>query len=132
MQRDLLDILLEKVEPYTHLQPSIAMYLAWHVCHCVLHSSQAPKLQTRSLHTWSHKISEFEKTKKYASDHDLRRSFLDQWSDKDDAGVLQILARHESLSTTQAYYLSDQAHLGNLIDKELSGDSVGVAHFHIG
>lgn len=77
---------------------------------------------TRSIYTWSHTISDFgrragivvdqnERTekKKCASAHDLRRSFLDRWKNKVDAAILQVIARHESLNTTQTYYLSNQA-----------------------
>lgn len=46
---------------------------------------------------------------KYASAHDLRRSFLERWRSKVDAAVLQVMARHESFETTKQYYLSDEA-----------------------
>lgn len=84
-----------------------------------------PKLSrgpTRSITTWSNTVSDFgrkalilvdenkrTKKKKFASAHDLRRSFLERWRNKVDAEVLQVLARHESLDTTQKYYLGEQA-----------------------
>lgn len=77
---------------------------------------------TRSLDTWSHTIAAFGKKArivvsrnsktekiKYASAHDLRRSFLDRWKSKVDSSVLRLLARHESIQTTQQYYLGDDA-----------------------
>lgn len=79
---------------------------------------------TRSRDTWSHRIGDMgEKAgivvdinkrtgrKKFASAHDLRRSFLERWRNKIDATMLQVLARHESLDTTQRYYLGDHAQM---------------------
>jgi integrase len=42
---------------------------------------------------------------KYASAHDLRRSFGDRWSRKVMPAVLQKLMRHESIETTMRFYV---------------------------
>jgi len=42
---------------------------------------------------------------KYASAHDLRRSFGDRWADLVMPGVLQEMMRHESIETTMKYYV---------------------------
>lgn len=77
---------------------------------------------TRNESTWSHTIGKFGRAAgivvdtnrntgkvKCASAHDLRRSFLDRWRGRVDTAILQTLARHESISTTERYYLGDQA-----------------------
>lgn len=46
---------------------------------------------------------------KFASLHDLRRSFAERWARKVPAVVLQRLMRHQSLATTQKYYLTGDA-----------------------
>lgn len=42
---------------------------------------------------------------KFASAHDLRRSFGNRWARKVTTPVLQKLMRHESISTTMGYYV---------------------------
>ncbi len=42
---------------------------------------------------------------KYASAHDLRRSFGTRWAKKVMPAVLQKLMRHDSIQTTMAYYV---------------------------
>lgn len=42
---------------------------------------------------------------KYASAHDLRRSFGSRWARKVMPAVLQRLMRHESIETTMKYYV---------------------------
>ena len=46
---------------------------------------------------------------KYASAHDLRRSFGDRWSYRVLPRVLKELMRHESIATTERYYLGHNA-----------------------
>lgn len=46
---------------------------------------------------------------KYASAHDLRRSFGDRWSWKVDERELQELMRHESIETTKKFYAKRDA-----------------------
>ena len=46
---------------------------------------------------------------KYASAHDLRRSFGARWSTKVMPAVLQQLMRHESVETTMKYYVGQNA-----------------------
>ena len=42
---------------------------------------------------------------KYASAHDLRRSFGTRWAKRFMPAVLQTLMRHESISTTMTFYV---------------------------
>ena len=44
--------------------------------------------------------------KKYASAHDLRRSFGTRWAAKVKPATLQLLMRHESIETTMKYYVA--------------------------
>lgn len=46
---------------------------------------------------------------KYASAHDLRRSFGTRWATKVMPATLQLLMRHESVETTMKYYVSQDA-----------------------
>ncbi|MDP7303992.1 MAG: tyrosine-type recombinase/integrase, partial [Pirellulaceae bacterium] len=46
---------------------------------------------------------------KYASAHDLRRSFGERWSSRVMPNVLQELMRHENYATTMRYYIGQKA-----------------------
>ena len=46
---------------------------------------------------------------KYASAHDLRRSFGTRWSDKVKPNILQQMMRHSDISTTMNYYVQADA-----------------------
>jgi len=46
---------------------------------------------------------------KYASTHDLRRSFGERWAGRVMPTVLQGLMRHESIETTLRYYVGRNA-----------------------
>ena len=46
---------------------------------------------------------------KYASAHDLRRSFGTRWASKVKPATLQLLMRHESIETTLKYYVDQDA-----------------------
>jgi Phage integrase family. len=46
---------------------------------------------------------------KYASAHDLRRSFGERWSQKVMPAVLQQMMRHESIDTTMKFYVGRNA-----------------------
>lgn len=46
---------------------------------------------------------------KYASAHDLRRSFGTRWSSKVKPATLQLLMRHKSIETTLKYYVAQDA-----------------------
>ena len=46
---------------------------------------------------------------KFASAHDLRRSFGDRWSGKVMPSILRQLMRHKSSDTTDRYYVGKQA-----------------------
>ena len=46
---------------------------------------------------------------KYASAHDLRRSFGERWAVRVMPHVLMVLMRHESIETTMRYYVGRNA-----------------------
>ncbi len=46
---------------------------------------------------------------KYASAHDLRRSFGTRWASRVKAATLQLLMRHKSIETTLKYYVDQDA-----------------------
>ena len=46
---------------------------------------------------------------KYASAHDLRRSFGTRWAARVKPATLQLLMRHESIETTMKYYVDQDA-----------------------
>ena len=46
---------------------------------------------------------------KYASAHDLRRSFGTRWSSKVKPATLQLLMRHKSIETTLKYYVAQDS-----------------------
>lgn len=46
---------------------------------------------------------------KYASAHDLRRSFGTRWAGRVKPATLQLLMRHESIETTMKYYVAQDS-----------------------
>jgi integrase len=69
---------------------------------------------------------------KYASAHDLRRSFGSRWAPRVMPIVLQQLMRHESIETTQKHYVGRDAEA--MADEiwqaaERVGTSVGTSRF---
>ena len=48
-------------------------------------------------------------TGKYASAHDLRRSFGTRWASRVKPATLQLLMRHRSIETTLKYYVDQDA-----------------------
>lgn len=46
---------------------------------------------------------------KYASAHDLRRSFGERWANRVMPHILQQLMRHEDIGTTMRYYIGRNA-----------------------
>ena len=46
---------------------------------------------------------------KYASAHDLRRSFGTRWAGRVKPATLQLLMRHKSIETTLKYYVAQDA-----------------------
>lgn len=55
------------------------------------------------------RAKEGETVVKYASAHDLRRSFAARWAEKLMPSVLRELMRHESIETTMKYYVGQNA-----------------------
>jgi integrase len=63
---------------------------------------------------------------KYASAHDLRRSFGDRWSHRVMPIVLQQLMRHQDINTTLRYYVGRDAETtSETVWKALSGNTSG-------
>lgn len=60
---------------------------------------------------WSGRKSKADKTEKikYASAHDLRRSFGFRWSQRVPTATLMLLMRHESIQTTLEFYVGRDA-----------------------
>jgi integrase len=48
-------------------------------------------------------------TVKFASAHDLRRSFATRWAPKVKPATLQLLMRHSNIETTLRYYVDQDA-----------------------
>jgi integrase len=55
------------------------------------------------------KVSEKAGKVKFASAHDLRRSFAERWSTRAMPQVLMHLMRHESIDTTMKFYVGRNA-----------------------
>jgi integrase len=55
------------------------------------------------------KVSETDGKVKFASAHDLRRSFGERWAPRVMPNVLQELMRHENIQTTMRYYVGENA-----------------------
>ena len=63
---------------------------------------------------------------KYASCHDLRRSFANRWAPKVKLATLQLLMRHASIQTTMDYYVElDADELAEELWKVHSGNTYG-------
>ena len=61
---------------------------------------------------------------KYASAHDLRRSFATRWATKVMPSTLQKIMRHRSITTTMAYYVDQESEaVGDLL-RAISGSPV--------
>jgi integrase len=63
-----------------------------------------PILDDKGKRTGATRLVEKEVVK-YASVHDLRRSFCSRWAKKVTTAVLMQLARHRSITTTMRYYV---------------------------
>lgn len=55
------------------------------------------------------KVREGKGAEKFASSHDLRRSFGLRWAHRVQPATLMILMRHESITTTMTYYATEDA-----------------------
>ena len=62
---------------------------------------------------------------KFASAHDLRRSFGQRWAKRVMPAVLQTLMRHASIQTTMQYYVSIEAEVTADILWEATGNNLG-------
>lgn len=72
------------------------------------------------------KVSETGGKVKFASAHDLRRSFGARWSVRVSSQVLMELMRHESIETTLKYYVGQNAQAtADVLYDSLPGDSGG-------
>ncbi len=77
------------------------------VKHTVSAIGTAAKIKVGTRTKLNEETGQREKVVKYASAHDLRRSFIQRWSKRVPRRKLQLLARHRSYQTTEAYYLED-------------------------
>ncbi len=71
---------------------------------------------------------------KYASAHDLRRSFGERWSMRVLPQVLMELMRHESITTTMQFYVGRNAErtadaLWEAVENQKSNTSGNSGHF---
>jgi len=74
------------------------------------------------------KVDEKDSTASYASSHDLRRAFGTRWSRRVSSSILKELMRHETVLTTEKYYIdidadSTAAMLAGLMNQ---GDTSGL------
>jgi integrase len=61
---------------------------------------------------------------RFATAHDLRRSFGSRWARKVQPAILQKLMRHSSIKTTMAYYVDFAAEdIGDMLRGDRLGDS---------
>ncbi len=65
---------------------------------------------------------------KYASAHDLRRSFGTRWASRVKPTTLQLLMRHESIETTLKYYVAQDtdAKRSRPFFREVTGHRAGM------
>ena len=71
------------------------------------------------------------KTKKYASLHDLRRTFATWWARRMPATILRELMRQESVQTTEDYYVGINAQAMAIVLKAIDGpcpENIGVTN----
>ena len=71
------------------------------------------------------------KTKKYASLHDLRRTFATWWARRVPATILRELMRQESVQTTEDYYVGINAQAMAIVLKAIDGpcpENIGVTN----
>ena len=66
-------------------------------------------MKVSATHRLATKDREAAKVVKYASAHDLRRSFGERWSTRIRPQVLMVLMRHECINTTIRYYVGRNA-----------------------
>jgi integrase len=72
------------------------------------------------------KVSDGSGPAKYASAHDLRRSFGARWAKRVKSAVLQRMMRHADIATTSRYYVDmDAKEIAREIRQSQIGDSVG-------
>ena len=74
------------------------------------------------------KVAETDKGPKYASAHDLRRSFGFRWAMRVMPAVLQQLMRHASIETTMKYYVGKNAEATADVAWEAVGNTLGNTH----
>jgi len=79
------------------------------VCHVIGRIGKAAGIKVQTRTQRDPKTGESVVTVKYASAHDLRRSFGERWSTRVMPQVLMALMRHESIETTLRYYVGRNA-----------------------
>jgi len=81
----------------------------YRVCEMVARIGKAAGVKVASKTKADSKTGERGELVKYASAHDLRRSFGERWATRVMPTVLQALMRHESIETTLRYYVGRNA-----------------------
>jgi integrase len=64
---------------------------------------------------------------KYASAHDLRRSFGDRWASRVMPQVLMELMRHETIETTMGYYVGKNAQATAAVLWKARGEAINIS-----
>ncbi len=80
-----------------------------YVCHVVCRIGEAAGVVVDRKTKIDRKTRERREVVKYASCHDLRRSFGFRWSERVDTFKLQELMRHSDIETTRRYYVGRNA-----------------------
>jgi len=80
-----------------------------YVCHVVCRIGKAAGVVVNRTTKFDKKTGERAEAVKYASCHDLRRSFGFRWADRVDTFKLQELMRHSNIETTRRFYVGRNA-----------------------
>ena len=78
-------------------------------CHTISRIGKAAGVKVHTREKRDPKSGDTTEVIKYASAHDLRRSFGERWSTRVMPQVLMALMRHESIETTQRFYVGRNA-----------------------
>jgi integrase len=79
------------------------------VCRIIGMIGEVARVKVRTENKKDPKTGENKEVVKYASAHDLRRSFGERWSSRVMPQVLMALMRHEKIDTTMRYYVGRNA-----------------------
>jgi integrase len=80
-----------------------------YICHVVCQIGKTAGVVVNRTTKLDRKTGERREVVKYASCHDLRRSFGFRWADRVDTFKLQELMRHSNIETTRRFYVGRNA-----------------------